>query len=334
MSVYFIQAGEGGSIKIGTSTHPKKRLRGLQTSHDTELRLLAAIEGGEKLEAELHERLAPWHVRGEWFRPSPEVLAVVQETIENGGREEQGRYPTLLLRILPVEILVSQQKGRLSLTRSDIEHSSPKEAFVKIPLPKRRWLEMGATVSSDKTVTVGGDLLRKIHEVVSRQVNLWSVPTEYHSIDKAVAKMDKTAEERRLVRMYREYDAYIDDEEFLFEDRRREEGMAVADIEDVVCRIEVKDILKEREREFCKDMVSWLNKNGWPVPASGLDNFLSRNDKAGRGDFYESYISERRSREPRWLEEGKYAMFWPPSRKFWKEITWNSNKNKTSKKTR
>lgn len=77
--VYFIQSGKSGPIKIGRSNNVEGRLATFQTGHHEELRLLCRVPGGAALEAALHEALSDDALRGEWFRPSPRVLALVRE---------------------------------------------------------------------------------------------------------------------------------------------------------------------------------------------------------------------------------------------------------------
>jgi hypothetical protein len=77
--VYFIQPTGGGLIKIGMSSNPRERLNLLQTGCPVELRILGTLPGGQPLELELHQRFAAHRVRGEWFEPVPELLAVVAE---------------------------------------------------------------------------------------------------------------------------------------------------------------------------------------------------------------------------------------------------------------
>lgn len=76
--VYFIQAGEGGFIKVGWSANVKMRMAGLQTGRPEELHLLLAFTGTRVEEGRLHARLAPYRVRGEWFKPDPAVLKSIE----------------------------------------------------------------------------------------------------------------------------------------------------------------------------------------------------------------------------------------------------------------
>jgi hypothetical protein len=66
--VYFIQAVDGGPIKIGHAVNPIARLRELQTAHHKELRILAVMDGGIAKEKEIHDIFADSRVRGEWFK--------------------------------------------------------------------------------------------------------------------------------------------------------------------------------------------------------------------------------------------------------------------------
>jgi len=77
--VYFIQAGEGGPIKIGYASNFSKRLAALQTGCPVELSVLGMMPGGPREESELHVRLR-WHrTRGEWFAPTDAVLRAIAE---------------------------------------------------------------------------------------------------------------------------------------------------------------------------------------------------------------------------------------------------------------
>ena len=77
MAIYFIQAGDGGPIKIGFSADPEKRLVKVQSDNAAECQLLGILPGGEAEELALHAILAAARIRGEWFAATPEVLAEV-----------------------------------------------------------------------------------------------------------------------------------------------------------------------------------------------------------------------------------------------------------------
>lgn len=72
--VYCVQRGETGSIKIGFTTTPFRRIPALDTASDVELRVLAFVPGGRALERALHRQFAEDRLRREWFKPSPRLL--------------------------------------------------------------------------------------------------------------------------------------------------------------------------------------------------------------------------------------------------------------------
>lgn len=74
---YAIQAGENGPIKIGVAKTPWERLKTLQTGNHEELRGLAAWRVLPWEEAEIHEEFGYARIRGEWFRPVPELVEFV-----------------------------------------------------------------------------------------------------------------------------------------------------------------------------------------------------------------------------------------------------------------
>lgn len=97
-SVYFIQAGENGPIKIGVSNDPPSRINQIDRFPDLEtgewvypktkeqpeeLRLLATIPGSDRTEKAIQNRFKDLHIRGEWFRAEEPLLSFIEE-----GQEE------------------------------------------------------------------------------------------------------------------------------------------------------------------------------------------------------------------------------------------------------
>ena len=77
--IYAVQCGAGGPIKLGfTSKDPQVRLNQLQNGNHQKLTLLAAADGGEWTEKEIHRLLAKYRIRGEWYRPLVPVLEMVR----------------------------------------------------------------------------------------------------------------------------------------------------------------------------------------------------------------------------------------------------------------
>lgn len=73
--VYFI--GCGTAVKIGIAKDVGKRLAGIQTHCPFLVSVLAICEGGRKQEREYHRRFAAHRLHGEWFSPTPEILAEI-----------------------------------------------------------------------------------------------------------------------------------------------------------------------------------------------------------------------------------------------------------------
>jgi predicted XRE-type DNA-binding protein len=71
--VYLIQNVNTGNLKIGYSVNPCQRFNSLQQSTDCELKLLAFFEGTVNHEQILLSKYAEYQIRGEWFKPCPEI---------------------------------------------------------------------------------------------------------------------------------------------------------------------------------------------------------------------------------------------------------------------
>lgn len=77
-SVYFVQAVDGGPIKIGAAFDVARRVDGLQVGSPQALHVLAVLPGvGTAFEAELHAQFAAERLQGEWFRPSARLRSYI-----------------------------------------------------------------------------------------------------------------------------------------------------------------------------------------------------------------------------------------------------------------
>lgn len=94
MSVYFVQAGTGGRIKVGYSPVPKQRVDFIRRFSGPDLFVLAVIEGPRTLEHRVHQLLAAHRHHGEWFDPVSEVLKVT-ERAASMPQDLEGRLNTL-----------------------------------------------------------------------------------------------------------------------------------------------------------------------------------------------------------------------------------------------
>ena len=76
-TVYFVQLGESGPIKIGYSDDLGARLSVLRTYSPGELRLLFAFPGTMEVEGAIHAWCADARLNGEWFQPTPDLLCLI-----------------------------------------------------------------------------------------------------------------------------------------------------------------------------------------------------------------------------------------------------------------
>jgi hypothetical protein len=86
-TIYFVQAGGAGPIKIGISVDLAARLRQLQDNNHERLRLLRSIKGTDAQEKLIHRRFSHLRVRGEWFRSEPELLSFIDQVTDFLGEQ-------------------------------------------------------------------------------------------------------------------------------------------------------------------------------------------------------------------------------------------------------
>lgn len=84
-TIYFVQAGDGGLIKIGIADNVVRRMTTIQSMCPQRLRLLATMPGSMQDEEALHNRFLQDRLHGEWFTPSPELMDFIKEIVH--GRQ-------------------------------------------------------------------------------------------------------------------------------------------------------------------------------------------------------------------------------------------------------
>ena len=87
--IYFLQRGDG-NVKVGTTTNLGNRLSQLRMEHG-DLSLLGFIRGGRIKEKILHWCLESSRVENEWFKPSAELLRLIDEYGETIETKSPGR---------------------------------------------------------------------------------------------------------------------------------------------------------------------------------------------------------------------------------------------------
>lgn len=77
-TVYFLQADDG-PIKIGwTQKNIDKRIAILEWANPQQIILLGIMEGDQMLEQSIHEQFGKDKIKGEWFTPSPHLIAYIE----------------------------------------------------------------------------------------------------------------------------------------------------------------------------------------------------------------------------------------------------------------
>lgn len=79
-SLYFIQVGDAGPIKIGRGKNPRKRLAALQTGNPHRLRIVATTPDGFT-EQWWHGKFSHLRMEGEWFEPADELINAIQRHV-------------------------------------------------------------------------------------------------------------------------------------------------------------------------------------------------------------------------------------------------------------
>lgn len=88
--IYFVQALDGGPIKIGTSTRLSVRMKQLAKASAKRLWVLGVTDGGREEERALHERFSHLRITGEWFKPDSALNAyIAREAKDWDGVDEE-----------------------------------------------------------------------------------------------------------------------------------------------------------------------------------------------------------------------------------------------------
>lgn len=98
MAVIYIIQASNGLLKIGMTSNPRARVRGLQTGSPLDLRIVhrrsVATPRARTAEKRIHNKLRSTHVRGEWF--SCNLERARQEVDRICLREDQGHAESFI----------------------------------------------------------------------------------------------------------------------------------------------------------------------------------------------------------------------------------------------
>jgi hypothetical protein len=93
--LYVVQAQPSGNLKIGRATSVESRLIGLRVGTWETLTVLCQVCAfTNEPEEELHARWSEHRIRGEWFRPAPDIMAWVavhRDRLERQRRKVEAR---------------------------------------------------------------------------------------------------------------------------------------------------------------------------------------------------------------------------------------------------
>ncbi len=76
--VYFMRIDGKGHVKIGFSKEPTNRLKGFTTSTPGTPKIVGFMPGTVETEGKLHKKFAALHVKGEWFKCTGALKALVE----------------------------------------------------------------------------------------------------------------------------------------------------------------------------------------------------------------------------------------------------------------
>jgi hypothetical protein len=84
-SLYFIQKGDDGPIKIGVAASVRSRVKNLQVGNSEPLKLLLSVDQTEDInERALHRKFRHLRLEGEWFRPGTDLIELIRSV---GGKQ-------------------------------------------------------------------------------------------------------------------------------------------------------------------------------------------------------------------------------------------------------
>lgn len=83
VQVYILQENGIGAVKIGVTKNLNRRLSSMRSNSPHQIDVVLTIDADERLESYLKDLFHGSHIRGEWFRATPEMAAFVKSVHEN-----------------------------------------------------------------------------------------------------------------------------------------------------------------------------------------------------------------------------------------------------------
>ena len=137
--IYFVQMDcPNGFIKIGVAVELAQRIDKLQNASPYGLNLVRVLPGGVTEERELHRRFAASHVRREWFRPTDDLVAFIEEAADrclgaDAPRDASAprRSSVFVRRALDRMTMEDRRREFLQVRRTRIEERKRQNRFAE-----------------------------------------------------------------------------------------------------------------------------------------------------------------------------------------------------------
>lgn len=81
-TIYFLQLGNNGPVKIGITKYLEPRIQSMQSCIPIPLQLVLTLRGNRLLEKKLHDRFAKHKIQGEWYELGNELRDFINEQIQ------------------------------------------------------------------------------------------------------------------------------------------------------------------------------------------------------------------------------------------------------------
>lgn len=148
--IYFLRSGPDNFIKIGYSSEPTARAVTLATGSPYEGEILATIAGSREEERGLHVRFAASRIRGEWFRPSGDLIGFIADIRDSAPPS----LPRDLCDVASFHGCTQTCKATLSALVGEVQRlreeiTQAKRLLSEKDLTFHRWLRRLAKESSD-----------------------------------------------------------------------------------------------------------------------------------------------------------------------------------------
>lgn len=150
--VYFVRATVSGMVKIGwtADSDPTARLTALQTGSPEPLEVAGTVKGDRATEREFHQRFATARSHGEWFRPTPALMAYVNRLDPLRDKRNHGDgWKPFEERVTPRDhVLARQARNRYAEKRRRLE--AIQLAALQAGITPEEWVRARAEAAAEE----------------------------------------------------------------------------------------------------------------------------------------------------------------------------------------